>query len=206
MNVAIEPDPVELLRRARTGDETALGDLLERYRAYLTLAARVQISRRLQSKVDAADLVQEAFLKAHRGFPEFRGESEPEFVSWLRVILATSVANIVRHYCGTGGRDIRLERELAEDLERSSRVWGMGLVANISSPSQRAARREQAVMLADALAQLPADYAEVIVLRQIEGLAFADVAARMGRSVDSVQKLWLRGLTQLRRLLEKNEE
>jgi RNA polymerase sigma-70 factor (ECF subfamily) len=201
MTVAAEANPLELLQRSRRGDEESLGHLLERYRAYLTLAARVQISRRLQSKIDPADVVQETFLKAHRGFDQFRGETESEFVSWLRTVLANSVANLVRHYCGTAGRDIRLERELADDLERSSRVWGAGLVANLSSPSQGAARREEAVRLADALAKLPAEYAEVIVLRQLEELPFADVAARMGRTVDSVQKLWIRGLAQLRRLL-----
>lgn len=201
MRAAADADTLELLQWARRGDEDSLGRLLEHYRAYLTLAARVQISRRLQSKLDPADVVQETFLKAHRGFDRFRGATEQEFVAWLRTVLANSVANLVRHYCGTAGRDVRLERELADDLERSSRVWGAGLMADLSSPSQGAARREEAVRLADALARLPADYAEVIVLRQLEELPFADVAARLGRSVDSVQKLWIRGLTQLRRLL-----
>jgi len=55
--------------------------------------------------------------------------------------------------------------------------------------------------LADALAKLPADYAELIVLRHLQGLPFAEVARRMGRSVDSVEKLWIRALARLRRLL-----
>ena len=57
------------------------------------------------------------------------------------------------------------------------------------------------MVLADALGALPADYREVIVLRHIETLPFADVAQRMGRSEDSVQKLWVRALAQLRRTL-----
>ena len=65
-------DPVELLRRARTGDGPALGALLEGYRAYLTLLARLQIDGRLRGKADPADLVQETFLEAHRSFPGFR--------------------------------------------------------------------------------------------------------------------------------------
>jgi RNA polymerase sigma-70 factor (ECF subfamily) len=59
-------------------------------------------------------------------------------------------------------------------------------------------RREQRVILADALAKLPDEYREAVVLRFLEGLSFAEVAARMGRSVDSVRKLWTRGLAQLR--------
>src|SRR5262245_35840548 len=115
MSVIAEPDPERLLGLARAGDGHALGQLLEMYRSYLALAARLQIHRHLQSKVDAADLVQETFLKAHRGFAQFRGRSEAELVAWLRQILALNVANLVRHYCGTQGRDIRLERELADE-------------------------------------------------------------------------------------------
>jgi RNA polymerase sigma-70 factor (ECF subfamily) len=201
VTVTAVPDPEQLLQLARTGDGHALGQLLEMYRNYLTLLARLQISRRLQSKVDAADLVQETYLKAHRGFGQFRGNTEAELLGWLRQILALSVANLVRHYYGTQGRDIRLECALADELERSSQAWDVGLVAKQSSPSQGAARREEAVLLADALTQLPDDYSEVIMLRHLEGLPFAEVARRMGRSVDSVEKLWIRALARLRRLL-----
>lgn len=201
MRIAADLDPEQLLRLARSGDRPALGQLLDLYRNYLTLLARLQISRRLQSKVDAADLVQETFLKAHHRFEQFRGSTEAELVGWLRQILALNVANLVRHYFGTQGRDVRLECELAEELDQSSQVWDLGLAAKQSSPSQRAARREEAVLLADALAKLPEDYGEVIVLRHLQGLPFADVARRMGRSVDSVEKLWIRALARLRRLL-----
>ena len=77
-------------------------------------------------------------------------------------------------------------------------------MAQQSSPSQQASRREQAVLLADALAELPADYREVIVLRHLEGLTFPQVAQRMGRTLDSVEKLWMRALVQLRQLLGAN--
>src|SRR5207253_7457498 len=201
MNVTsvVGVDPEQLIQTARSGDGQALGRLLELYRNYLTLLARLQISRRLQSKVDATDLVQETFLKAHRHFEQFRGNSEAELVAWLRQILLLNVANLVRHYYGTQGRNVRLECELAEEL--SSQARDAGLVAKQSSPSQRAARREEAVLLANALTKLPADYAELIVLRHLQGLPFAEVARRMGRSLDSVEKLWVRALARLRRLL-----
>jgi RNA polymerase sigma-70 factor (ECF subfamily) len=69
-------DPEQLLREARAGDGATLGQLLELYRQYLGLLARVQIGQRLQGKVDASDLVQETFLEAHRHFARFRGASE----------------------------------------------------------------------------------------------------------------------------------
>src|SRR5437868_4217906 len=201
MNPAAGLECEQLLVLARAGSGNALGRLLELYRSYLTLLARLQISRRLQGKVDAADLVQETFLKAHRHFVQFRGMTESELVSWLRQILAATLANLVRHYFAAQRRDVRLERELAADLDQSSRVLDQGMLAKQSSPSQRAARREQAVVLADALGQLPEDYREVVIARQLQGLSFPEVARHMGRTVDSVKKLWARALAQLRESL-----
>src|SRR5437773_4751771 len=158
-------DPEQLLRQARAGDAATLGRLLEVYRRYLALLARVQIGQRLQGKVDASDLVQETFLDAHRNFARFQGASEAQFVHWLRQILAAKLADLLRRYLGTQGRDVRLERELEAAFDRSSVLLDRGLVAAQPSPSQQAARREQSVLLADALEQLPDDYREVLMLR-----------------------------------------
>jgi RNA polymerase sigma-70 factor (ECF subfamily) len=201
MSAASQSDPEQLLFLARNGDVAALGRLLERYRGYLGLLARLQIGRRLQGKADTGDLVQETFLKAARDFAAFRGDTEDELAGWLRQILACSVANLVRHYLGTRRRDQRLERELVDELDRSSRALDGGLLARGSSPSQQAARREQAVLLADALDRLPDDYREVLILRHLEDLSFPDVARRMHRSLDSVKNLWTRALAHLRRAM-----
>jgi RNA polymerase sigma-70 factor (ECF subfamily) len=194
-------DREKLIAEARTGDAGALGRLLELYRAYLTLLAQLQISRSLQGKADAADLVQETFLEAARFFGGFRGATEPELAAWLRQILASRLTNLVRRYRGTQARDVRLERMLGDELDQSSQALGAGLVADQSTPSQQASRREQAVLLADALDRLPPDYRAVLVLRTLEGLSFPEVAARMGRSLDSVEKLWVRALPRLRQAL-----
>jgi RNA polymerase sigma-70 factor (ECF subfamily) len=193
-----------LLDQALAGSESARGTLLESYGSYLTLLARVQIGRRLQGKADAGDLVQETFLEAHRQFANFRGRSEAELTAWLRKILAGQLALLVRQYFGTKARDIRLEQDLNADIDQSSDGLENALAASITTPSQRASRREQAVILAEALDKLPENYREVIVLRHIEGLSFAEVAGRMNRSEDSVQKLWVRGLASLRTVMEKS--
>jgi RNA polymerase sigma-70 factor (ECF subfamily) len=78
---------------------------------------------------------------------------------------------------------------------------GRGLIDPASSPSQQASHREQAVLLADALERLPEDYREVIILRHLRGLSFAEVSQRMGRSIDSVGKLWMRALVRLRQIM-----
>jgi RNA polymerase sigma-70 factor (ECF subfamily) len=202
MREGSDPNPEQLLHQARAGDAPALGRLLEWYRAYLLVLARVQIGRRLQGKVDASDVVQEAFLGAYRDFPQFRGTTEQEFLAWLRQVLASLLANLVRHYQGTQRRDVRLERQLAVELDQSSQALDRGLVAAQSSPSQQAVRREQSVLLAQALARLPDEQRELLILRHLEGLTFPEVARRMGRTIDSVKKQWPRALASLRRLLE----
>jgi RNA polymerase sigma-70 factor (ECF subfamily) len=201
MRSSQESELLQVLLRAKGGDGEALGKLLGQYENYLGLLARLQIGRRLQGKVDPADLVQETFLKAHRDFNQFRGATENELIGWLRQILAANLAGQVRRYLGTQRRDVRLEQRLADELAQSSRAMDVALVAPQSSPSQHAARREQAVLLANALRQLPDHYREVIVLHHLEGLSLSDVARRMGRTGDSVQKLWARALIQLRGFL-----
>lgn len=198
-------NPEELIQEARAGTEAALGRLLELYRNYLRLLARVEIGRRLQGKLDASDLVQETFLAAHRNFDQFQGTVEPQFVRWLRQILANRAANLVRHYFGTQGRDVRLEQELAADLDNSARLMDLELAGSLTSPSQQAVRREQSVLLADALARLPDHYRDVLILRHLEGLTFPEVATRMGRTQDSVEKVWLRALASLRQSFGESE-
>lgn len=192
--------PEDLIRDARTGDE-AFGRLLARYTSYLTILAQVEVGRRLRGKLDPADLVQDVFLEAHRHFPAFRGTTEPEFAAWLRQILAGVLANTLRRYFGTQARDPRLEQDLRAGVDQSSCLLAGQLASPGTSPSEAVSRREEAVLFADALDRLPADYRRVIVLRHLEGLPFADVAVRMGRTVHSVEKLWLRGLATLRQAM-----
>jgi DNA-directed RNA polymerase specialized sigma24 family protein len=96
-------DPVELLQAAQAGDREALGRLLELFRNYLRLLARLQIDHRLRGKADPSDLVQEAFLAAQRIFAQFRGTSERELVDWLRQILASKLVDLARRYLRTIG-------------------------------------------------------------------------------------------------------
>jgi RNA polymerase sigma-70 factor, ECF subfamily len=201
LNVPLDSGMGRRLAVARRGDEEALGHLLAAYRPYLTVLAQTQISRRLQGKADAADLVQETFLEAHRHFGVFRGQTDAEFTAWLRGILAGVVANHVRRYIHTKSRDARLERELVVELGDTSDVLERGIAANVSTPSQEVIRREDSLQLSRALDLLPPHYREVVLLRHIEGLPFAQVAEQMGRTVESVEKLWVRALARLRYLL-----
>jgi RNA polymerase sigma-70 factor (ECF subfamily) len=79
------------------------------------------------------------------------------------------------------------------------------LVARQLTPSQWAANRDQAVLLATLLEEMPKDYQQVLELRHIDGLTFPQIAARMSRTEDSVKNLWARALARLRRALGERE-
>jgi RNA polymerase sigma-70 factor (ECF subfamily) len=177
----------------------SLRNRLERYRPYLTLLARAQVGRRLRGKVDPDDLVQETFLAAVAGAGRYRGRTERELIAWLRGILTSRVLKLVERYCGTAARDVRREAGRPADTSAvSSPGWLAALAADQSTPSRAAVRRERAVGVAAALADLPADYREVLVARNIEGLSFPAIAERMGRSVGAVTMLWARAVRQFR--------
>jgi RNA polymerase sigma-70 factor (ECF subfamily) len=140
--------------------------------------------------------VQETFLEAHRAFDHFQGTTEAELLSWLRRILASRLTALVRRFYEAERRNVRLERTIEEHLDRSSSI-ATSLASPESSAATRAVRREQAVVLADALERLPTHYRRVILLRHFEELSFPDIARRMQRSLDSVKNLWVRALASL---------
>ncbi len=135
-------------------DEFPGGEELERYRNYLRLLARVQLGARAGGRMEASDLVQQTLLEAYQKRQQFRGESDGERAAWLRTILARNVADAIRAQ-GRLKRDAARERSLERSLAESSVQLGDWLAAEGPSPSEFAQRHEQAIHLADALAQLP---------------------------------------------------
>ena len=182
-------------------DRVAVAEL-ERYRSWLAVLARLQIAPRFRAKFDPSDVVQQTLLEAVRDWPKFRGRTEPELTAWLRQILAHVLLHEIRRYGGAQRRDVGREVSLEQALAESSRRLGAALEAPGSSPSERAGRHELDLRLADALARLPADYAEVILLRNVEGLSHEEVARRMGRGLGAVRMLWVRALARLRQELD----
>jgi RNA polymerase sigma-70 factor (ECF subfamily) len=202
------PRPQDLLMAARGGDVDGLGRLLEAYRHYLRILATTQIDRRLCARVSPSDVVQETLFEAHRDFVSFRGATEHEFIAWLRQILVNNLARTVERHLIAGKRDVR--REVSLDgtrtaLERSSARLRSLVIDSGHSPSAAAQQREHAVILADVLAEIAEDYREVIVLRNLEGLSFNDVAKRLGRTSGATRMLWLRAIEQLRAKLKTRE-
>jgi RNA polymerase sigma-70 factor, ECF subfamily len=199
-----QPDaiPEILLAQARAGDTAALGQLFELYRNYLRLIARPMIEGALKLKLDASDLVQETFLKAHRQFAHFAGRDEPELMAWLRRILVRTLADQARYH-RSRARNVRRQVSLEALLEQAGGAAQQALADSLPSPSSMAVRRERAVLLADALEKLPADYREVFVLRNIEHIPFNEIATRLGRSPGATRVLWTRAMQRLSQLLEE---
>jgi RNA polymerase sigma-70 factor, ECF subfamily len=189
------------LNAARSGDADALGRLLVRYEAYLKLLAAPELNRRLRSRVDTSDLVQETFFEAHRDFDNFRGETRAELFGWLRQILANNVAQTIRQNLCTAKRNVRREvsqAQLAASINRSSVRLETIVADQGRSPDSLADIEDNKALLARQMEQLPEDYREVLVLRHLESLSFKDVAQRMDRSEGAVRMLWLRALDKLR--------
>jgi RNA polymerase sigma-70 factor, ECF subfamily len=187
--------------RESGSDSHGLVDL-ERYRSWLGLLARLQVEPRFRAKFDPSDIVQQTMLEAVQDWPKFRGSTEAELAAWLRQILAHVLLHEMRRFGGAQRRDVDREVSLEQALAESSRRLGEALASPGSSPSERASRQELELRLADALARLPADYAEVILLRNVEGLSHDEIAERMGRGVGAVRMLWVRALARLRRELD----
>lgn len=207
MNQSAEnlPDIEQLIERAKGGDQMALGNLLSKYRQYLVFLARSQANDDLQAKLDASDIAQEVCLHAHQGIAQFRGSTSMEFSGWLRGMVGHVVAMQLRKFFGTQKRDARLEQRIDHRLASASGFLNSGLAADITSPSQDFARNEQLLNMAAAMELLPSDYRQVIMLRHVDALPFSEIARRMERSVDSVEKLWVRGLAKLRQLMSNQQ-
>jgi RNA polymerase sigma-70 factor, ECF subfamily len=188
---------LELIGAARRGEKEQLGQLLQFYFNYLTVLASTQLDNRLRRRLNPSDLVQETMLAAHRDFVAFRGTTPQEFVGWLRQILINVLHGAIARHVKAGKRDIRREisiDEVGQGVDRSAANLASLLPSPVANPSGKMHAQERAAELADHLALLRPDYREVIVLRNLQGLSFDQIAAQMERSAGAVRMLWLRAI------------
>jgi len=176
-------------------------DLLQPYRGYLWTLAYSQLDPQLKGKLDASDIVQQTMLRAHAALPGLRDRSPGVLVAWLRQILATELADSVRH-CHRDKRDIAREQSLSADIEQSAGGLENWLAADHTSPSMAAERNEHLLHLANALAELPDEQREVVILKHIRDRKLQQIADESGRTVPAVAGLLRRGLAKLREIPE----
>jgi RNA polymerase sigma-70 factor (ECF subfamily) len=197
----------ELLAAALSGSGESLGDLLDRHRNYLVLLTTPQLVGPGRKRCSESDIVQETFLEAHRDFAAFRGTTLPQFQAWLRRILGNNILAFLERHVWAEKRDVRREQSLqtvAEGLACSAIHLESFVVGSGDSPSECAMRREDSLRIADAIASLPEDYREIIVLRTFQGLSFDEAAASMDRTAGALRMLWMRALESLRTQLDES--
>jgi RNA polymerase sigma-70 factor (ECF subfamily) len=185
---------------AELGD---LGPSLERFRAYLSLLARLHLDPRLRGKVDLSGVVQQTLLEAYRAREQLATMSAAQQAAWLRRALANNLIDEVRKL-STAARDVSVEISLEEALAESSTRLEACLASEESSPTEQAMRNEQQLRLAEALDRLPEDQRRAVEMHHLQGLPVAEVAREMGRSDGAVGALLVRGLKKLRELLRED--
>ena len=168
------PGDQELVARAQAGDRRAFDLLVLKYQQKVAGL----IARYLRDPNEVQDVAQEAFIKAYRALGGFRGESA--FYTWLYRIAINAAKN---HLASRGRRPPRddMEMEVAEQLESGGRLREMG------TPENHLLSEEIAQTVQKALDELPEDLRTAIVLRELEGLSYEEIAEAMDCPIGTVR-------------------
>lgn len=170
--------------------------VLEQFREYLHLLARLCGQGQLPNWLAPSDVVQQTLLKAHECGDQFRGQTDAERAAWLRSILVNQLRDAFRK----AGRHPEHSLELA--LEESSARLDAWLGDQQPPVGAATERHEQLLELASAMASLPADQRTALELHHIQGISVAEVARQMDCTTSAVAGLLHRGLKALRRKLQ----
>ncbi len=163
-----------LVVRVQQGDKKAFDLLVLKYQLRLSKL----VSRFLRNQSDVPDVVQEAFIKAYRALPNFRGESA--FYTWLyRIAINTAKNHLVAQSRKSPANSIDVQD--AEDYGASE--W----LKEFASPEREALASELEATIHQAMGDLPSDLREAITLREIEGLSYEDIASVMDCPIGTVR-------------------
>ncbi|MBT8119500.1 MAG: RNA polymerase sigma factor RpoE [Gammaproteobacteria bacterium] len=164
----------ELVKRVQQGDKKAFDMLVLKYQ----LRVSKLVSRFLRNQSDVPDVVQEAFIKAYRALPNFRGDSA--FYTWLyRIAINTAKNHLVAQSRKSPVNSIDVQD--AEDYGASE--W----LKEFASPEREALASELEMTIHRAMGELPSDLREAITLREIEGLSYEDIASVMDCPIGTVR-------------------
>ena len=207
MNADDGSETARLLDRAAGGDLDAWGVLLARHHERLRCVASFRLDPRLGGRVDAADVMQEAFITAtERRADFFRQSAQPLFL-WLRWIVGNTLLELHRHHLGVRMRDARREASpgrhsdgaAGDDRTRAALV--AQLTAGATGPATAAVQADVKARLAEALGRMDAADREVVALRHFEQLTNAEAAQVLGIQGRAAAKRYLRALERLREIL-----
>src|SRR5262249_48523178 len=200
--MAENPDlNTELLRQAARGD--SWDELLAAHRQRLRRMGALRLDRHLQGRIDPSDVIQEAYLEAWRGLPEYLAKPSMPFFLWLRFLTGQKLVTLHRHHLQTRMRDAAREISLHRGAmpEASSAALAAQLLGRDTRPSEAAMRLELKIRLQDALNSMDPVDREVLALRHFEQLNRAETAHVLGMRESAVSKRYVRALEKLRGIL-----
>ena len=192
----------DLERRLRDGDPAAAGALFELCRDRLRRMVRLRLDRRLQGRLDADDVLQEAFLDVQKKAADFAAKPDMPAYLWLRLVTAERLLVLHRHHLGTRARDAGREVSLcAGGPAASTHSLANLLLGRLTSPTQAAVRAERQLRLQEALNGMDPVDREVLALRHFEELSNAEAAAVLGLSKTAASNRYVRALKRLKDML-----
>ena len=194
-------DTQDLIDRAGRGEEAARHRLLEQYRDYLRRMVAVRLDRRLAPRIDPSDVVQEALVEADRRLDGYLRERPIPFYAWLRQIAGDRIVDAHRLHVASQKRSVTREDAECDPPDESSFALARCLLADDTSPSNRLIRQEDQEAIRRAIDALSPKDREVLVMRHLEQLGTAEIAATLGVAEGTVKVRLLRALVRLRGLL-----
>jgi RNA polymerase sigma-70 factor (ECF subfamily) len=205
--MADEPPETErlLARAASSGDGAAWGTLLTGHQERLTRMVAFRMDPRLRGRIDAADVVQDAFVEAAEHRDGYFGAPAPvpPLFLWLRGVVSNKLLEVTRHHLGTRMRDAKRESPLDAPRrpDETSAALCEHLTAGLTRPSVAAARGEVKTRLAEALHAMDPTDREVLAMRHFEQLTSAEAAQLLGIQERAAAKRYLRALQRLKDIL-----
>ena len=172
------------------------GPTLEQFRQYLTVLADAHLDPKYHRRLGASDVVQQTLTEAYTNRQQFSGDRR-QLAGWLRTILLNNLTDQVRAL-GAAKRDLYREQGIERAGKDSSVRGESWLAADHTSPSQHAIREEELLAMSAAIARLPEDQRQAVVLHHLSGWTLDDLAEKLGRSRSAVAGLLHRGLKAVR--------
>jgi RNA polymerase sigma-70 factor (ECF subfamily) len=194
-------ETVSLIQRLHGGSQDALAALFECYRPRLRRMVRLRMDARLSARVDASDVVQEAYLDAARQVESYLHQPRVAFYVWLRGLTWERLLNIQRQHLGARCRAVG--RELPLPVKSSVRL-AQALLVPGSSPSQALLKKELRHRLRRAIGKLGPEDQEVILMRHYEDMSNGEVAQALGLSASAATMRYGRALFRLKEVLLAN--
>lgn len=189
-----------------SGDES-LRELFHSCRDRLRRMIELRLDRRLQRRIDASDVLQEAFLEASQRYAAYQQSPSMPLFLWLRFLVAERLTTLHRHHLGVQARDAARDVSIYSGPlpAASSAALAAQLVGSFTSPSDAALRAERALRLQEALNDMEPIDREVLSLRHFEQLSRAETAQVLDVSESAAGKRYLRALKRLKGALSDFE-